>query len=112
MRKLTLALAAAGWLAAVPARADVQITIHDGVVSLTATDATVRQILAEWGRVGQTKIVNGDRVPGGPVTLQLTDMPEERALEILLRSISGYLAAPRPMAVSNASRFDRIVVMP
>jgi hypothetical protein len=101
------------WLASTtPATAQVQLAISDGRVSLTATNATLRQILAEWARVGQTRIVNGDRVGGEPLTLQLADVPEERALAILLRSLSGYLAAPRPTPVAGASRFDRILVMP
>ena len=94
------------------ASADVHLTIRDGRVSLVAKDATLRQILAEWARVGQTKIVNGDRVPGGPVTLQLTNVPEEQALDTLLRSLTGYVAAPRPTFAANLSQFDRIVVMP
>ena len=77
-----------------------------------ATDATVRQILAEWARVGQTKIVNVERIPGGPMTLELTDVPEQDALDILLRSVSGYIAAPRPVAVASLSRYDRILVLP
>ena len=44
------------------ARAEVQITIHNGRVTLVARDATLRQILAEWARVGQTKIVNIERI--------------------------------------------------
>jgi hypothetical protein len=112
MRKLALSMAAAACLMAVPSYAEVRLTIHDGLVSLNAEDATLRQILAEWGRVGQTKIVNGDRVPGGPLTLQFTDVPEAQALEMLLRTVSGYLAAPRATAQSSVSRFDRIVVMP
>jgi hypothetical protein len=97
---------------AAPARADVQLSIQDGQVSLTVTNATVRDILAAWARVGQTRIVNGDRVPGGPITLQLTGVTEERALEIILRSAAGYVTAPRPTAIANASRYDRILVMP
>lgn len=97
---------------ATTARAEVRLTMQDGRVSLVAKEATLKQILAEWAKVGQTKIVNGERVPGGPVTLQLTDVPEQQALDILLRSLSGYMAAPRPTAVAGLSRFDRIVVMP
>jgi hypothetical protein len=99
--------------AATPAAyADVQLSIGNGRVSLVAKDATLRQILTEWARIGQTNIVNVERIPGGPVTLELADMPEDQALDLLLRSISGYLAAPRPTMIANASRFDRIVVMP
>lgn len=108
-----LALAVAASLAAVsPASADVQLTIGNGQVSLVAKDATVRQILAEWAKVGQTTIINAERITGGPVTLQLTDVPEEQALDVLLRSVSGYMAAPRATATAGVSRFDRILVMP
>ena len=113
MRKSILTFAAVAFsLGATPARADVQLTIHDGLVSLSARDATVRQILVEWARVGQTKIVNAERVPGPPISLELTDVPEERALGILLRTISGYVAAPRPTTTGGLSRYDRIIVMP
>ena len=108
-----LTLAAVTWLATgATAFADVQLTIGNGRVSLVAKDATVRQILAEWARVGQTKIVNVERIPGGPVTLELKDVSEQQALDVLLRSVSGYMAAPRAAGVINASAFDRIIVMP
>ena len=98
--------------AAQPASADVQITMHDGRVSIVAKDATLRQILAEWAKVGQTKILNAERVPGPPLTLQLTNVPEQQALDTLLRTLSGYVASPRAEVVSNLSRFDRIAIMP
>jgi uncharacterized protein YqeY len=97
------------------ASADVKIQIQNGHVSLVAKDATVRQILMEWARVGQTKIVNVERIPGGPQTIELTNVPETEALEILLHSITGYMAAPRGAtagSTANLSQFDRIVVMP
>jgi hypothetical protein len=94
-----------------PVFADVQVTIANGRVSVVAREATVRQILTEWARVGQVRIVNVERIPGGPVSLELKDMPEDQALDLLLRSVAGYLAAPRADVVANASRFDRVVVM-
>ena len=109
----TLALASVTWLTAgSTAFADVQLIIRNGQVSLVAKDATVRQILTEWARVGQTKIVNVERIPGGPITLELRNVPEQEALDVLLRSVSGYMAAPRAAGVANASAFDRIIVMP
>src|SRR5882724_10636071 len=113
MLKLLTFGVAASLLAASPAAADVQLTIQNGHVSIVAKDATVRQILTEWARVGHTKIVNVERIPGGPITLELNNVTEAQALEILLRAISGYIAAPRPVdAVSaNLSTFDRIIVM-
>jgi hypothetical protein len=108
-----LTFAATAWLlAGSTAWADVQVTIRDGLVTVIAKDATIRQIMAEWARVGQAKVVNAERIPGGPVTLELVNVPEAQVLDTLLRSAAGYLAAPRAVAVSNLSQFDRIIVMP
>ena len=99
-------------LMATPAAAEVALAINGGRVSLSAKNATVSQILAEWAKVGQTKIVNGERVPGGLVTLELTNVSEVEAIEILLRSAGGYLLAPRHTEATNASRYDRILILP
>ena len=109
----TAIIAVAAWLFAVStAFADVQLTMQNGRVSLVAKDATIRQILTEWARVGHTKIVNVERVPGGPVSLELINVPEAQALEVVLRTLSGYITAPRPDEALNLSRFDRIIIMP
>jgi hypothetical protein len=94
------------------ASADVQVVIHDGRVSIVAKDATVRQILTEWARVGRTRIVNVERIPGGPLTLELKDVSEMEALEVLLRTLSGYMAAPRVASTPDMSQFDMIIVLP
>src|SRR5882724_68241 len=107
-----LGIAVLASLLASAAFADVKLSMKDGKVTLVAKDVTVRQILTEWARVGQTKIVNLERIPGGPLTLELVDVPEAQALDVLLRSVAGYIAAPRSAGVANLSRFDRIVVMP
>ena len=110
--KFALAL---GLILALPvsrAHADVRVTMKDGLVTLTATGATVREILAEWAKVGQTRIVNAERIAGTPLTIQLTEVPEAQALDIVLRSVSGYLAAPRTEISPGLSRYDRILVLP
>ncbi|HEV3139101.1 MAG TPA: hypothetical protein VGY57_01225, partial [Vicinamibacterales bacterium] len=44
---------------------------------------------------------------------ELNNVTEAEALDVLLRSVAGYIAAPRAVAAANnLSRFDRIVVMP
>jgi len=111
MNKVLLGLAASLVISS-PALADVHLTMQDGRVSIVARDATVRQILTEWARVGQTRIVNVERVPGGPVTLELKSVTETQALDVLLRSLSGYILAPRAVAAANMSTFDRIIIMP
>jgi len=102
-----------GWLALAPmAQAEVQLSLRDGRVTLVAKDATLRQILTEWARVGKTKVINLERIPGGPLTLELHDVPEADALDVLLRTLSGYIVAPRTTAIADASLFDSISVMP
>ena len=111
MKTLPFAVAALV-LAASTASAEVRVTMQNGRVTVVAKDATIRQILIEWARVGQTKIVNVERIPGGPITLELTNVPEAQALEVLLRTLSGYITAPRAVDAANLSQFDRIIIMP
>lgn len=91
---------------------ELKLSIANGRVTLLAQDVPVRQILAEWTRVGGTTILNGEKLVGPPLTLQLIDRPEREVLEVLLRSAAGYLASPRPVSVTTASVFDRIMIMP
>lgn len=88
-----------------------KLSFSQGQVSVDATSIPARAILDEWSRVGGTRIINGDRITGGPLTLKLVDVPEAHALEIILRSAAGYVAAPRG-SVPGASMYDRILVMP
>lgn len=105
-------LLAGNVLAAMPAFADVTVTMANGNVSVSARNATVSQILAEWARVGQTRIINVERASSAPITIELVNVPEAQALDTILRTLSGYLAAPRPVPVPNASTFDRIFLLP
>jgi hypothetical protein len=100
---------------AVSARAQaVKLEFHDGKVNLTAQNASLRAILGEWARLGGTQVVNAERVTGPPVTLQLTDVPETQALDIILRGAAGYIAGARSSAASTgtSSSLDRILVVP
>jgi hypothetical protein len=106
-----LILGLASWSASAAYAQNVNLTINNGLVTLKATNATVRQILAEWERVGGTKIVNGEKITGQPVTLTLVDQPEGQALETVLRSAAGYMVSERANPAPNASRFDRIMLM-
>ena len=90
---------------------DLRLSIANGRVTLVAQDVTIKQILDEWSRVGQTTIVGAERLMGTPVTIELTDVAEGRALESLLRSASGYIAKPRA-GTPGASTYDRILIMP
>jgi hypothetical protein len=105
---LALLVATAGTAAA----GEVKLAIRGGRVTLVAEQATVRQILDEWARVGGTRIVNADKLTGPPVSLRLENVPETQALETILRAASGFVAAPRRVADAGLSRFDRILILP
>lgn len=99
--------------AALPASAvaEVVVRFQDGFVTLQARDATLRQILEEWARVGKTRLVNVHVAPAEPLTLELTRVPEKEAIAVLLRSAAGYVAAPRS-GPGGPSQFAQIRLMP
>ena len=90
---------------------NLQLAIANGRVTLVADNVPVRQILAEWSRIGNTQMVNADKLSGAPVTLRLNDVPEAQALDVVLRSASGYMAAPRAAGQAGASRYDRVLIL-
>ena len=110
---LCCVIAAAAVTAASTATAgELTLSIANGRATLIATDVPVRQILAEWARIGETKVVNGDRVLGPNLTLQMVDRPEREVLDAVLRTAAGYVAAPRSTAAANLSVYDRILILP
>src|SRR5262245_7264931 len=98
-------------LATTASAGELRLSIANGRVTIVAQDVPIRQILDEWGRVGQTQVVGAERLTGAPVTLEVHDVPEGRALETLLRSASGYIAKPRS-GTAGTSSYDRILIMP
>jgi hypothetical protein len=110
MRHIILTIALAG-VAAVPAGAQ-QLTLefNQGLVTVDAASVPVRTILNEWAKRGGTKVIGSERISGAPLTVKLVDVPEAKALEVILRSVAGYMAAPRSMG-QGASVYDRILVM-
>ena len=113
------------WLAAIliassvaigAAAPTVRLTLKDGLVWLSATDATAAQILAERSRVGGMRIVNAERISGPPLKLELNGVLEMDALEILLRTSGGFIAAARLSAAANdgspLSSVEQITLLP
>lgn len=99
-------------LAALPASAQqLSLQIRDGLVTMTATGVPVRQVLAEWGRIGGTHVAGAERIPAQPLTLTLENVPEAQALDIILRGAAGYVAATRAVPGSGLSSYDRILVL-
>jgi len=110
LRCLVLAALTVG-LASTAVAGELTVKMSDGRVTVIAQDVPLRQILAEWARVGSTQMVGADKVVGGPISLQLIDVPEKEALDILLRTAAGYMTAPRPSAVPGASLYDRVIIL-
>lgn len=97
---------------ALPAWAQqLNLDIRDGLVTMSATNVSVRQVLTEWARVGGTRVVGADRIAGAPLTLHLEGVPEAKALDIVLRGAAGYMAAARPVPGAGRSMYDRILVL-
>jgi hypothetical protein len=112
MRRALFLTVAFSVMTAWPASAQgLKIEFHDdGRVTVDANATPVRSILTEWGKIGGTKIVGAERISGAPLTLKLINVPEAKALETILRSVAGYMAAPRH-AGAGASMYDRIMVL-
>ena len=81
---------------------NLQLTMQDGRVTIVAQNVPLRQILAEWARVGQTKIINGEKLSGPAMTLQLVNKSEREALEIAAEAPRGL-----PRQVSRGAVFLR-----
>ena len=110
MRRTLLILALSIVVAAPAGAQSLKLAFKGGRVSVDATSVPIRTILNEWAKLGGTKIVGAERLAGAPLTLKLDDVPESQALEIILRSVAGYMAAPRG-ARPGASMYDRILVL-
>ncbi|HUK37103.1 MAG TPA: hypothetical protein VLV86_24475 [Vicinamibacterales bacterium] len=109
-----IALLAASVLMTTPRRAsaqDLSLTFRNHRVTLLAKDVTVSRILERWAQIGGTAVVNGETIQSRPVTLQLVDVPEREALDVVLRSVDSYIVAERMTADEGVSVIDRILVM-
>ena len=119
MRNALIAIAAAVTLVSqvsgqVPAPAPTKIDITfegNGVVSLSATNASVRDILNEWRRKGGTQFDGVDRLMGPAVTLQFDHRSETEVMTSLLRNASGFVIGPRSGQSTGPSSFEVVYVL-
>ena len=112
MKRALLGIALLALVPGLASAQNVRLEIKNGVVNLSAQSAPVSQILATWAKVGRTTIVNGEKVPGAPLSVELTGVSEKAALQTLLKAASGYMAVVRAVPDSSASIYDRIWVLP
>ncbi len=118
MRPLLIGLVIAVGYAQVPGRAQtpavpkVQLAFEaGGTVSLVATSATVREILAEWTRKGGTPFVGAERLTGSPMTVQFEHRPETEVVASLLRNAAGYVLGPSQENAAGRSGIEVVFVL-
>ena len=83
-----------------------------GNVSLLASNVTVREILAEWTRIGGSRFLNVERLTGAPlqIPVQFDRQPEGDVLASLLAGMSGYILGPKMVGMAGTSRFGTVVI--
>jgi hypothetical protein len=112
---LTVGVAATALVAlfsAQPVRAGaLSLSLKDGRVTILAYNVSVREILNEWARLGGVSITGSDALGGAPISVELKDVPESKALEVLLRSARGYVALSRNQPAATGSMFQSIRIL-
>ena len=118
MRNALFVVAAAVTLASqvsgqVPAAGPTKIELAfegNGIVTLNATNASMRDILNEWTRKGGTVFSGAERLTGN-VTVQYNHKPEQEVITSLLRSASGIVVSNRQTPSQAASGIDVVYVL-
>ena len=96
-----------------PVSADVRVSFANGRVTVVAENATVSEILAEWARVGGSTFVDAEKIPARErLTIRLEDQAELDAIDVLLRSVAGYMVSPAPADATRASSVARVFILP
>jgi hypothetical protein len=119
MRNALIAVAAAVTLASqvsgqvpTPAPTKIQITFEgNGLVSLVATNASLRDILNEWTRKGGTPFPGAERLTGAPLTVEYPHLPETEVIGSLLRNASGYVIGARQTPSQAASSIEVVYIL-
>lgn len=107
-------VAAPSWASAQTAASSraLEISFQNGLVTLVARGVTVPEIMAEWARKGGSRITNAEKIVGGPVNYEFTNVPETVVLQSVLRSASGYIAAPRRLGgPTGASTIEQVMIV-
>jgi len=107
------------WILATPATVSTQaqtrkldVSFNNGLVTIVGENVTVRDILAEWGRKGGSRIVNAEKLTGQPLPyIEFRNEPEVVVLRSLLRDAPGYGAAPRVAPTPTASTIDALFIL-
>jgi hypothetical protein len=96
-----------------PVSADVRVSFANGRVTVIAENATVREILEEWARVGGSTFVDAEKIPSlERLTIRLENQTELDAIDVLLRSVAGYMVAPAGADPTVVSSIARVFILP
>lgn len=94
-----------------PSRA-LELSFNDGLVTLVARGVTIPEIMGEWQRKGGSRMINAEKIIGGPVSYEFHDVPETVVLQSLLRSAAGFIAAPRrDGGPTGASTIEQVMII-
>lgn len=87
---------------------------QEGHVTLIANNVTLREILAEWARQGGTRIVNLEKLAGGPIEypIRFEKAAEMEVMQALLRGVAGKAYVPRMLGTPGASRLEIVHLTP
>lgn len=69
-----------------------QLDVHDGLVWLNADHVSLGEIVRQWARTRDLRVVRPELLEGVVITLRLSGVPESEAVQILLRGVTGYVA--------------------
>jgi hypothetical protein len=85
----------------------------DGLVTLSAQNVTVRDILAEWARQCGCYVVNADRLSGAALSVPIAfiSAPQPDVLRSLLRETGGYALTPRRAGSTSVSHYETIYII-
>ena len=109
----TVSLAAALGLLAGSVSAQVRFELRDGLVYLSAVDASAAQVLLAWATEGGVRILHAEGLSTDPLTIVLDGVPERRALAegpelgARLRGEGAGRGVPGEVAVRRAARPHR-----
>lgn len=89
----------------------------NGYVTLVAQNVSVSDVFVEWARVGGSKILNAEKLPRGPISVQFDKTPEFELVKALVRlskaQNAGSIVAPRRLdAPVTPSRLAVINILP
>jgi hypothetical protein len=88
------------------------VSFNNGNVTIVAENVTLREIMAEWGRKGGSRIVNAEKLGGAAIPyIEFKDQPEVVVLRSLLRDVPGYGAAPRIAPSANVSSMEAVFIL-